>query len=145
MPATVAVNSDFSKQTNLPDGDYKSIDLQNTESKPFKNFLIDRNGIPRLSAYETDSNSKICLYTEDNFNGLIDDLPKTGDVASMGVYNDKVKSLKIKPVCKPCGDNEESFNNTEYFANEPSKTSSNTNFYLLILLLIIAYFFFYKK
>ncbi len=143
MPATVAVNSDFSKQTNLPDGDYKSIDLQNTESKPFKNFLIDRNGIPRLSAYEPDSNSKICLYTDDNFSGLITTLPNIGKVTNMEEYNDKVMSLKIKPRTSECFQNETfKCNNTEYFQTQPL---NNTNFYLFILLLIFVYFYFIKK
>ncbi len=139
--AKLYINNNYDGETILPNGKYKLLDL-----KSGAHPLINSQNAPQLSSYKVGEDSKICLYTEDNFNGLIDDLPKTGDVASMGVYNDQVKSLKIKPVCKPCGDNE-SFNNTniEYFANDPSKTSSNTNFYLLILLLIIAYFFFYKK
>ena len=138
MPAIVAVNSDFSKQTRLLDGNYTSTDLQS-----FKNFLIDRNGNPRLSAYETDSNSKICLYTDDNFVGLITQtyLPNTGRVTNMEDYNDKVKSLKIIQKDQECFQND-TFNNTEYFQNQPS---NNTNFYLFILLLIFVYFYFIKK
>ena len=141
--AKLYLNNNYNGETSLPNGKYRSSDLT-SGSHP----LINSNGAPQLSSYKVGEDSKLCLYTEDNFSGLIDDLPKTGDVPSMGIYNDKVKSLKIKPVCKPCGDNDnESFNNTdsEYFQNEPSKVNNNTNLYLLLLLLIIAYFFFYKK
>ena len=141
--AKLYLNTNYNGETSLPNGKYKSLDLT-SGAYP----LINSQGASQLSSYKVGADSRICLYTDDNFSGLITDLPQTRDVSSMGSYNDKVKSLKIKPWNKICLDNDnESFNNTnsEYFQNEPSKVSNNTNLYLLLLLLIIAYFFFYKK